>query len=266
MLSECAKDPSRKRVRILRTLTLRLRVALEQSLVGQSSGSTATKLFRHWKKKGKMLRRALQPVRDVDVCLAKLDVLRNTLRGSPIVELRKDGRSQTQIEELEERLRQRRTAEAENLTATIDAHGKRLRRLSKELELAVSLADLSNVCPTRLAALRVFEGLVSKYDHLDRSNLHLYRKRLKEALYLAEIAAVVDPLAGELAAKFRKFHDASGEWHDWELLVLEARLISPSKGKNELLVSSLEGKAAAALQDALRAYRSFRGRPFMSTR
>jgi len=210
-----------------------------------------------------MLRRALQPVRDMDVCLAKLDILRNSLLGPPIVDSHEGRSNLTQIEKLEYRLRKRRQAEAENLTVTIDAHGKRLRRLSKELEQALPLAGLLNVCPVGLVALQVFERLAVEYVHLDVSNLHAYRKRLKHALYLAEIAAAVDPVAGELATNFRKFHDVSGEWHDWEVLVLEARRISPNKSKSGLLVSLLEGKAAEALQEALRTYGSFRGRHLM---
>jgi CHAD domain-containing protein len=180
-------------------------VALEQSLGGQSPDSTATRLFRQWKKEGKMLRRALQPVRDMDVCLAKLDVLRNTLLAAPIVDLHEGGSKLTQIEKLDARLWQRRQAETENLIAAIDARGKRLRRLSKELVLA----GLPNVCITKRVVLEVFEELAPEYTHLNRSNLHTYRKRLKQALYLAEIAAAVDPLAGELAAKLRKIHDVS---------------------------------------------------------
>ena len=210
-----------------------------------------------------MLRRALQPVRDMDVCLVKLDILRNTLLGPPIVDSHNARINLTQIEKLEDRLRKRRQAEAENLTAAIDARGKRLRWLSKELEQALALVDLLNVCPIGLVALQLFERLATEYVHLDVSNLHAYRKRLKHALYLAEIAAAADPLAGELARNFRKFHDVSGKWHDWEVLVLEARRISPNKGKGGLLVSLLEGKAAAALQEALRTYGSLRGRPLM---
>jgi len=66
-----------------------------------------------------------------------------------------------------------------------------------------------------------------------------------------------------LATNFRKFHDVSREWHDWEVLVLEARRISPNTGNRGLLVSLLEGKAAAALQEALRTYGSFKGWPLM---
>ena len=111
----------------------------------------------------------------------------------------------------------------------------------------LALAGLPNACLTRREALEVFQELAIEYTQLDGSNLHAYCKRLKQALYLAEIAAAVNPLAGQLATEFRKFHDVSGKWHDWEVLVLKARRVSHSKGKNESLVSLLEGKTAAAL-------------------
>jgi len=68
-----------------------------------------------------MLRRALQPVRDTDGSLAKLDVLRNSLLETPIVDSHEDRSNLTQIEKLKDRLRKRRQAKAENLTAVRDA-------------------------------------------------------------------------------------------------------------------------------------------------
>lgn len=133
----------------------------------------------------------------------------------------------------------------------VDARSQRLSRLSKEMEVALAPRMPSRARSAAPAALRIFAGLASELPDLDSANLHAYRKRLKPALYLAEISAAADPLAGELAVALREIHDAAGEWHDWQTLVLEAGRVFPGHGKQDGLVAALETMAEGALQRAL---------------
>jgi CHAD domain-containing protein len=155
------------------------------------------------------------------------------------------------MDKLESRLKQRRKAGIHRLMAFIDVRGNRLSRLSKEMEAALVPRMSSKVLSTGEAALGIFAGLASEFPHLDSANLHTYRKRLKPALYLAEISATADPLAGRLAAAFRKIHLAVGEWHDWQALARKASRVFPGHARQDGLVPVLETLADGALQRAL---------------
>ena len=251
LLAQCARRPGRKRVHALRSLTLRLRVAVECWLLDQVQDATAAGAFRRWKKEGKKLRRALEPVRDVDVYLARLDGLRGILGEASGGEPKLSPRCLREMDKLEIRLQQRRLVEIEKLMTIIDARSKRLGRLSREMELALAPRVPATARSTAPAALRIFAGLASELPHLDSANLHAYRKRLKQALYLAEISAAADPLADELAAAFRKIHEVAGEWHDWQALALETGRVLPGHGKQDGLVPVLETLAEGALERAL---------------
>jgi CHAD domain-containing protein len=251
LLTQCARKPSRKRVHNLRSLTLRLRVALEYRLLEQAQDPTAAGAFRRWNKEGQKLRRALEPVRDVDVYLARLDGLRDTLGEASDGEPKRSPRCLREMDKLESRLKQRRKEGIHRLMAVIDVRGNRLSRLSKEMEAALVPRMSSKALSTGQAALRIFAGLASEFPHLDSANLHAYRKRLKPALYLAEISATADPLAGRLAAAFRKIHLAAGEWHDWQALAQKASRVFPGHARQDGLVPVLEKLADGALQRAL---------------
>jgi CHAD domain-containing protein len=251
-LAQCARNPSRKRVHALRSLTLRLRATLEYGLLVQPQYPTAASAFKRWNKEGKKLRRALQPVRDTDVYLAKLDGLRDTLGTAPGGKSKLTPRCLLEMKKLESRLKRRRKARVEKLMAVIEVQGKRLNRLSEKMEAALAPRMRSRAGSTAEAALQIFAGLVKDLPDLNGANLHAYRKRLKPALYLAEISAAADPVAERLAAAFRMIHNASGEWHDWEALALEADLILGGYAKRDGLVPALEALSDRALQRALR--------------
>ncbi len=251
LLAQCARKPSRKRVHALRSLTLRLRVVLEHRLPKHPANSHAARALRRWRKKGKKLRQALEPVRNADVFLARLDSFRGLLPGTPDSDPQLSPRCLREIGELEDHLRQQRLAGAEKLMHFLDVSGKRLIRLSKEMETAMAPHRLSETYSTAGAALGVFSQLASELPHLDAANLHAYRKRLKQALYLAETSAAADPFAAHLAAAFRKIHLAAGEWHDWQALALEAGRFLKRDGKQEGLVSVLQVMEEKALKRAL---------------
>ena len=251
LLAQCARKPNRKSVHALRSLTLRLQVGLEHSLQEQAADRTASRAFQRWSKGGKKLRKALEPVRDADVYMARLDSLRDTVGGASEGETPLSPRCICEIDKFENRLRRRRQAGIDKLMAVLDAQSKRLNRLSKELEAALAPQIPSSVPSTAQAALRIFAELNSELPNLSASNLHTYRKRLKPALYLAQISATSDPLAKRLATAFRQIHVAAGEWHDWQVLALEADRVLRGHGKQDGLVPVLEALEEKALHRAL---------------
>ena len=243
LTTQCARKPSRKRVHALRRLTLRLRAAMEQALQEQTKDSAAARAFRGWKKEGKKLRRALGPVRDADVYLTRLDGLRNPSGGSPSGKSDHSQRCLREIDKFAARLEAERQSGAEELTVVLAAHSKRRDRRSLKLEKALASGTPAKARSTAKAALEIFAGLTSEFPALDAANLHAYRKRLKQALYLAEISAATDPLAKRLTAAFRKIHMAAGEWHDWQTLAGKAAHTLPAHGKQDGLASVLEALA-----------------------
>jgi CHAD domain-containing protein len=255
LLAQCARKPSRRSVHALRSLTLRLQVGLEYFLSKQAAGPAAARAFQHWCKDGKKLRKALEPVRNADVYLARLDSLRSTGETSE-GEKHLSPRCIREISKLEDRLRRRRKAGFNKLMDAIDARGKRLNRFSKELEAELAPHMPSRVHSTAPEALRIFAELASEFPNLDAGNLHEYRKRLKQARYLVEISATADPLAKRLAAAFRRIHYTAGEWHDWQELARKAGRILSGHGKQDGLIPVLEALAAKALHRALGQCRS----------
>jgi CHAD domain-containing protein len=251
LVARCTLKPSRKNVHALRSQTLRLRVALQQRLQERGGDSVAADAFLRWNKEGKRLRRALEPVRDADVYLARLSSLRSRLQGPEDGATQPNPRCLREISQLEGRLKRQRQRGIGELVAVIDARGKRLHRLSIALETALTPHMPIWVHSTAPEALRIFAELTGELPNLNAGNMHEYRKRLKQARYLAEISATADPLAKRLAADFKKIHKATGEWHDWQALVLEAGRILPGHGKQDGLLRVLEALAEKALHRAL---------------
>lgn len=260
LLAQCTLKPTRKNVHALRSQTLCLRVALQQRLQERGGDFVAADAFRRWNKEGKRLRRALEPVRDADVYLARLSSLRSHLQGSEDGAMQPNPRSLREISQLEGRLKRQRQRGIGELAAVIEARGKRLNRLSGEIETVLQPRLPSMAHSTAQAAWEIFARQAREIHELDSANLHTYRKRLKQALYLAEISAATDPPAGRLAADFKKIHKATGEWHDWQTLVLEAGRILPGHGKQDGLLRVLKALAEKALHRALGQCRRFTAR------
>jgi CHAD domain-containing protein len=250
LLAQCARKPSRKSVHVLRALTLRLRVRLEHSLE-QAADPAAARAFQRWNKDAKKLRKALEPVRNTDVYLARLDSLRNTHGSPPESETTLSPLCARQIAKFQDRLMRKRMAGIDKLKGFIGAHSKRLNRLSKEMEAALAPHMPAKAPSTAQAALEIFARLTSELPSLDAANLHEYRKRLKQALYLAEISAATDPVAERLTVAFRKIQNAAGEWHDWQALALEADRVLGGHGKRDGLISVLQAREEQALHRAL---------------
>jgi CHAD domain-containing protein len=249
-LSQCARKPSRKSVHVLRTLTLRLRAGLEHSLE-QAADPATERAFQRWSKDAKKLRKALEPVRNADVYLDRLDSIRDSHGKTPESESRLSPLCAREIAKLQDRLLRKRMTGIDKLRLFIGAHGKRLNRLSNEMEAALEPAMPAQAPSTAQAALDIFAHVAKELPSLDAGNLHEYRKRLKQALYLAELSAASDPVAERLTAAFRKIQDAAGEWHDWHALALEAGRFLRGHGKRDGLLSILKAREDQALQRAL---------------
>jgi hypothetical protein len=133
----------------------------------------------------------------------------------------------------------------------VATRGKGLKRRCKEMETALAAQIPSTAVSTAQTASQIFAEMVNDLTDLDSSNLHAFRKRLKRALYIAEMSAASDPQARKLAAVFRKMHLASGAWHDWQALVLEAGRILPGCDRENGVVPMLEKLANWALKKAV---------------
>jgi CHAD domain-containing protein len=251
LLAQCARKPSRKRVHALRRLTLRLRAAMQHGLRDQARNSPAVRALKRWEKAGKRLRKTLGPVRDIDVFLSRLVDLRDS--SSHVLDHKPHlgQRCLREIDKLQTRLENERQSGAKELMKVLAARSKRLNRRSQEIEDSAPPRMSPMEHSTADAALEIFAGITADFPVIDDTNLHAYRKRLKHALYLAEISAPADPVAKRLSAAFRKIHSAAGEWHDWQTLAGEARRILPSHGKQDGLVPVLEGLAQGALKKAV---------------
>ena len=256
LLAQCARKPSRRSVHALRSLTLRLQVGLEYSLRRRAANSAAVRAFQHWSKEGKKLRKALAPVRNADVHLARLKSLSKTNKGASEGEKQLSPHCIREIEKLEDQLRRQRKSGINKLIAAIDARGKRLNRSSKELEAALTPHLPTKVHSTAPEALRIFAKLAGELPSLDAGSLHEYRKRLKQARYLAEISVAADPVAKRLASAFRRIHYAAGEWHDWQELASKAERILPGHDKEDGLIPVLESLAKKALHRTIAQCRS----------
>jgi hypothetical protein len=226
---------------------LRLQVGLESPLREQAADPAAARAFQQWNKLAKKLRKALAPVRNADVHLARLNSLRKTSGGASEGEKQLNPRCIREIGKLVNRIRKQRKEGIYKLMAAIKARGKRLNRISKELETALAPHMPSRAHSTAPQALRLFADLTGDYPRLDADNLHDYRKRLKQARYLAEISAAVDPQAKRLAAAFRRIHCAAGEWHDWQELAGKAGRLLSRHAKLYGLIPVLEMLAEKAL-------------------
>jgi hypothetical protein len=226
-----------------------VRTALEFRLLEQAPQPAAARSFDRWKKEGRKLRRVLEPVRDADAYLARLGGLPKSVTGSIGGEPQPSPRCLREMVKLEDRLGRQRMKGNEKIIAAMNDRGNRLNRLSLEMEAA-----LPPQLPSALAAeesLRILTGLAGELPTLDSANLHDWRKRLKQALYLAEISSASSPAARRLAASIKKMHSAVGEWHDWQALALLAARVLPGHGKPDGVVPVLNKLAEEALTKAL---------------
>jgi len=251
LLAECSRKPSRKRVHGLRVATLRLQAKTAHWLKAYGTKSPAGRAAMRWNKQAEKLRRALSPVRETDVYLAKL----NGLRGS--VAEPEQGRSRLsriclrQITALERKFAQRRKVAAKKLIAEIASRIERLNRGSKVMEGAFAHA-VPEMTSSGASGLReLIAGLATEFPELNADSLHEYRKRIKTVRYLAEFSPVADAQTGRQVSALKRMQSAVGEWHDWQALARKAHRALRDHDKKGGIAELLETLAEESLQRAL---------------
>jgi hypothetical protein len=246
----CVKKPSRKRVHDLRSATRRLEAALTFCLRQPAADPNVVRALARWARAGKKLRRALRAVRDADVYLARLGSLDKLGKAGAGQQIQLGRQGVREAARLRRALERRRRASEGDLADTLKARHKKWNRIGKEVEAALSTAAPSDTLTPAQAAFDHFAALSAQFPSLDSTNLHAYRKQLKHALYLTELAPA-DPVARKLRAAFRRIHNAAGEWHDWQALAAEAASVLGKKRNPDGVMAALEARAEAALRQAL---------------
>jgi CHAD domain-containing protein len=247
LLARCGRKATRKRVHGLRVVTLRLQAEIEYRVNEHGLDERHTQLAKRWGKQADRLREALGPVREADVWLEKLAGLRANLDKREGYKPRSMQDCVSQIEELEDKLQQKRQTWGKRLLAEIDHRKDRIEKLSKRLELC--LVPLIGKCGKDGAGqiAELFASVASEFPSLNQDNLHAFRKSIKTVRYLAEIFSVSDAEAGHQAAQLKKIQTAIGEWHDWQDLAKERG----SRKKHQELTELLDALAAESLEKAI---------------
>jgi len=251
LLDECLGKPTRGRVHALRVATLRLLADIPHWLQGHEPEQKSARAGQRWSKQAEKLRKALQPVRTVDVDLAKLLALRAQLVGHGANPVRANRRCLRQLDKLARRFRQMRRSSEKDLIAELEDRRPRLRRTSLALERALAPLRLSAETATAETIRALLAALAAEFPELNEGNLHEYRMRVKAVRYQADLAARSDPGVARQAAAMGRMQVAAGEWHDLRML---ARKASRELGKGSArggLVELLEELAAESLQKAL---------------
>ena len=252
--------PSEETVHRLRTGTRRSGALLQSLLAGMraSAGTQqlqreAEKLLRQWKK----LRRAAGEVRDLDVHRGLLASLRKTwgndqkppAENSAEVEQRDEMGSDAthplirQLNHLDAWLKRKRKKSAERLQKQAARRAPRCASLAPAV-----LAGLERAAPRRksgrqlpaLLALEDFFHISYDMPTLDRKNLHDFRKRTKEARYVAE-AGGPESHAEVVARALKRIQDSIGDWHDFDGLLLESQQAFDEDGSE--LAAQLQRRA-----------------------
>jgi CHAD domain-containing protein len=251
LLVRCGRKPTRKRVHNLRVVTLRIQAELEHRFNEHGHDGRSAGAASRWSKQADRLREALGPVREADVWMGMLDGLRRSLAGPGGYVPRSNRESLRQIDQLEERLKEKRKDMEKELVAEIEDRRDRMDRISKDVEDAAEAAIPRDYTVGARAILDQFAAAVSEFPALDGDNLHEFRKRIKKGRYLAEVFAAGDPEVKHVAMVLRKMQSAIGEWHDWDALARSERHSIGGHGKRAELAELLETLTAEALEKAL---------------
>ncbi|HEX8713907.1 MAG TPA: CHAD domain-containing protein [Terracidiphilus sp.] len=256
ILAHCSRKPGRKCVHSLRVATLRLQAAAEYWLDQREPDAIASRAVQRWRRQGRKLRRALGPVRQADVSLAKLKRVLgwadSSAVGQPV--LPKDTLSA--IAEIERKVKREREAAARELAVEIDQRRKRLNRSSKKLELVLEDFALTWQSGNAEKVLAQLASVAADFPELDSTNLHDFRKRIKKIRYLAEIFSPVDASAARLAASLKRMIGAVGEWHDWQVLTEEASHFHGEDTAMAAAAEFLHAQAGRSLNRALKLCRN----------
>jgi CHAD domain-containing protein len=246
LVVQCGRKPTRKRVHALRVVTLRIQAEVENELSGLPRASHGAQAMMRFDKLAEKLRDALGSVRELDVWIGKLHVLRDSMSGSTSYVPRSSCEASHQLERLESRLVKKRERAGAKLVAEIEKRQDDLLQAARDLERATDERVDESDGKQLSKLLNEFTRIVDEYPALDEDNLHQFRKKVKEVRYVAEIHSA-KPVCGRIAAHMKSAQAAIGEWHDWQVLARTARRGKHSKGADAVdLLNSLSAESYGA--------------------
>jgi CHAD domain-containing protein len=249
LLENCGDKPTRKGVHALRVVTLRLQAEFEHDLEDLPRASHQAQAMLQFGRQAEKLRRALGPVRELDVWIGKLRDLRASLSQNGHYVPRSTHQNVRGIERLEVRLKGKRRSAEKKLVAEIEKRGSRFVETGEEIETALSdhlFGEESGIAEELVARFRTVRA---EFPTLDEANLHEFRKRIKMVRYLAEMRGSSDPAIGQIATQMKKLQSAIGEWHDWQALAQVAHSGRHAKSKD--LAELLQTIARESFETAL---------------
>lgn len=236
-IEACAEKPTEKAMHQVRTRCRRLEALISAVLSARLNAerlqSTGEALVRPIKK----VRRAAGPVRDLDIHLSLLE----TIAGEPLDE------DAQKLKKTLERQRERASIAA---LKEMERHRPKLeRRAARFLDAFDDLPASEQELDTAALAKARFLETAAAFPLIRAENLHDFRKRSKQARYIAEVnprsAASV-----RLAKKLNRVQDAIGAWHDWDVMMEEAAEILGSR--RTPLLRNIQSNRNKAYRAALR--------------
>jgi CHAD domain-containing protein len=243
----CGRKPTRKRVHALRVVTLRLQAELEIDFNELPYASHQAQAILEFNRQGEKLRKALGPVREVDVWLGKLQGLRASLTHSGEYVPRSTRECLRQLEQFESRVKESRRPLEKKLVATIGKRKPSFADAAAQVDSQIDGHLTDGGASAAHAILARFVEIARDFPAFNEENLHEFRKRIKLVRYLAE-AHEGDAASGMIAAQMKKLQSSIGEWHDWQDL---AGAIRQRRSKNKDAAELLESIAAESLESAL---------------
>jgi CHAD domain-containing protein len=248
-LGACRKKPRPKAVHALRASARRLQALLGAAKLRRPGDAKFARKADKALKSLKPVRSAAGPVRDMD---AQRDLLAGVVKvlgagtdGSAMNDLT------TEIRQLEAALKKRRKAAATELMSVIrKSEQQELRKLSLLQTYVFKEQWKSLLKDARDIVEQSTEGL----DPDDTESLHQYRKRTKNARYLAEMEEQ-SATAERFAKRVKKVLDAIGRWHDCMLLT---DLAGETLGKSSTLSKYLKKERDRSLRVAVRSAKNLK--------
>jgi CHAD domain-containing protein len=245
LLNRCGRKPTRKRVHVLRVVTLRMQAELANSVEGLPSASHQVHAILDFGGQSEKLRHALGRVREIDVWIGMLQRLRTSMSETTGYIPRSTRDCIRQMEQLEEHLGRKRRSNEKTLVAEIEKRRDAL--LSIVEEVRETVGGHGDPHPFEQILAR-FAAATADFPALDRGNLHEFRKRIKTVRYLAELSPA-DAACSRLAVQMKKVQTTIGEWHDWDSL---AQAVPRWKHlKNAQLAELLDTIAAESFEAAI---------------
>lgn len=247
LLELCRRKPTRRRVHALRVVTLRIQVEAQDALDDLPHASHEAQAILRFGKLAQKLREVLAPLRELDVWIGKLRRLRESLSETTEYVPRSTRQMIRQIMRLEDRLQKKRQRAALKLVKKIEMRRQGLMLISRDLEEWGGVRTHEVDGTASAGPAKKFAAIVAEFPVLDVSNLHDFRKRLKEIRYIRAIHPASPECQG-IATQMKKAQTAIGDWHDWQVL---ARTAARERHADVELVDLLASIASEAARSAI---------------